>query len=429
MALIRCAECGRHFSEKAAACPTCGAPLSAETGSPQMPMGASTQAPSGVVKKGSPGATIFLGLVLSCFGLWVTAKLGDYGFPAAVIGLLACVGAVVLAVKTPKYRKVFGVGALACVLVALFGMAEGSSRATAQRQKEAEQKRLAQQKAEHDELATKLGAAEPTEAYDLCVRVSSLGGIPTDSNGRCGRAYLDTGRRLADAGRLPEAREALKQALSLAPADNEARTALARVSTTVAMQRGEEHLRGSKTAKDASSAVQLAQAAQGDLQEALQLDSSDERLRALSKRVQVQLAQARGAQAAEEAGKQREARKAAEKREAALYVKESCNRLADAFGTSSRLSELQKEEMWKQYEGKMFNWTMEFVDADSETFGSGVVAHWKCQQSESFVSDVMLSYPANARGSVLQLQKGSFYKIKGRLKHTSTLMGLTGEAL
>jgi hypothetical protein len=279
-------------------------------------------------------------------------------------------------------------------------------------------------------VSAKLANAAPSESYDLCVRVATLGGIPTESTERCATAYFEAGRRLAtDERTLTEGRDALRQAVSLLPANKDARAALTNVTIALALQRGKLHLLEMKQAKDRSVAIQAAQLVQTDLQEALKLEPDRQELKDMNAKVVTWLSQAKASQKKDDERKRGQEEAAAEKRDAALYLKESCNRLAGMFGTGSSLSELQKEELWKQYEGKMFNWTMEFVDADSETFGDGVVAHWKCQDSDSFVSDLLITYPAGARASVLQLHKGAFYKIKGRLKRTSTLLGLSGQPL
>ena len=91
------------------------------------------------------------------------------------------------------------------------------------------------------------------------------------------------------------------------------------------------------------------------------------------------------------------------------------------------MSEVQKADLWKEYEGKLFSWTMEFVEADSGIFGKGFVVQWKCQNSASLILDVFMRYPESAREVVRQFRKGHLYKIQGRLTRTSTLFGLTAE--
>ncbi len=112
----------------------------------------------------------------------------------------------------------------------------------------------------------------------------------------------------------------------------------------------------------------------------------------------------------------------------ARSVKESCSQLSRTFGPDSNLSELQKEEAWKGYDGKEFTWKLEVVDVDNEAFGSGFTVQYKCAtNSPSLISDLLMTYPKRDRNFVMSLKKGYAYDIEGRLKRSSTLLGLTAE--
>ena len=111
------------------------------------------------------------------------------------------------------------------------------------------------------------------------------------------------------------------------------------------------------------------------------------------------------------------------------YVKESCLKLANTFGTGSKLSELQKEELWKQYKDENFQWELEISDVRSGML-SGFRVQAKCSpESPSIVSDVQISYDNDAKSLVMQLQKGSVYKLRGKLTHTSTLLGMMADGI
>jgi hypothetical protein len=108
-------------------------------------------------------------------------------------------------------------------------------------------------------------------------------------------------------------------------------------------------------------------------------------------------------------------------------VGESCLELAAKFGTSSKLSDLQKEEAWKQYRGRPFSWQLSVTEVSSDMLG-GFTVQYKCSpQSPSLIQDIQLKYQDSAKGFVMNLQKGQSYQIKGKLGASSTLFGMTGD--
>lgn len=68
MALIQCSECGREVSDKAAACPGCGAPIAAPAASPA-PAAPAVQQVQIVRQPKSRGVYIILGLLLGLLGI------------------------------------------------------------------------------------------------------------------------------------------------------------------------------------------------------------------------------------------------------------------------------------------------------------------------------------------------------------------------
>jgi hypothetical protein len=110
-------------------------------------------------------------------------------------------------------------------------------------------------------------------------------------------------------------------------------------------------------------------------------------------------------------------------------ITETCLQVASKFDDSSKLSELQKTELWKSYEGREFVWSIAMVDVDEAPFGAGYISHWKCQGSRAFLSDILISSGPGWRANLLAMKKGELWEIHGRFKRTSSLFGLSAEML
>lgn len=110
------------------------------------------------------------------------------------------------------------------------------------------------------------------------------------------------------------------------------------------------------------------------------------------------------------------------------YINDSCRSVSDLFDAQSNLTDLQKDEIWSSnFANKHFKWDMEIVEVSKGTFG-GYTVQFKCSNSRSFVQDVLLEYPEEAKSIVMGLQKDKIYKITGKLERQSTLLGIAGEA-
>ncbi len=111
------------------------------------------------------------------------------------------------------------------------------------------------------------------------------------------------------------------------------------------------------------------------------------------------------------------------------FIKESCYELARVFGPSSKLSELQKDEKWKQFKGKPFEWKLQVVEVSAGLLG-GYTVQFKCgTRSDSLIQDLQMQYPADAKSLVMQYEKDSVYKVRGRLARTGTLLGMSADPL
>jgi hypothetical protein len=55
---------------------------------------------------------------------------------------------------------------------------------------------------------------------------------------------------------------------------------------------------------------------------------------------------------------------------------------------------------------------------------------YKCSpRSPSLIQDIQIDYPESAKDYVMRLTKGSSYEVKGKLGMSSTLLGMSGDAL
>jgi|GEM_PF-3013528 len=110
-----------------------------------------------------------------------------------------------------------------------------------------------------------------------------------------------------------------------------------------------------------------------------------------------------------------------------VFLTETCSEMSRQFGPQSKLSDLQKEELWKQYRGKAFKWSLKVTEVSSDLLG-GFTVQYKCGvDSPSLIQDVQVKYEDSRKSAVMGLMKGSTYEIKGRLKMSSSLLGMTAD--
>ncbi|MCA1807396.1 MAG: sel1 repeat family protein [Actinobacteria bacterium] len=112
------------------------------------------------------------------------------------------------------------------------------------------------------------------------------------------------------------------------------------------------------------------------------------------------------------------------------FVSDSCFDLSTKFGVESKLSEVQKDEAWKGYRGKAFDWQLKIVDVSALPVVGGFLVQAKCSpRSPSLIADLQLKYGSDVKPFVMQLQVGSSIKLQGTFTETSTLFGLTADGL
>lgn len=114
---------------------------------------------------------------------------------------------------------------------------------------------------------------------------------------------------------------------------------------------------------------------------------------------------------------------------ARTYVTESCFDLSTKFGAGSKMSDLQKEELWKDYKGKAFKWNLKVTEVSSGMLG-GFNVQFKCApKSPSFIQDVQVAYDKSDKAVVMGYNKDEVYEVEGELKLSMSLLGMTADAI
>jgi hypothetical protein len=83
------------------------------------------------------------------------------------------------------------------------------------------------------------------------------------------------------------------------------------------------------------------------------------------------------------------------------------------FGSTSSLTDIQKEEEWKKYEGKIVKWEGSVVDVD-KMLGSYQVTFK--HKPYTFTYDVLVTYDKSMKDKLMTIQKGDYVTYTGKLK-------------
>jgi hypothetical protein len=333
------------------------------------------------------------------------------------------------------------IGAVGCVLMTFIAL--GSTRAATAKTEAAQAARTDAQ-AKQQEVATRLAAlpaaAPAAEVLALCETMDSLGTMPAAHGERCGDAFAAAGRAAHASGNAAEGARLLGMAVraTLSPkqevvalhakakadADRIAAKAKAeadRQQLAALLKEAQGSLKEAQAklaAADLPAASTAATTARQKTQAAVALSPGDKAAADLAAKLDVVFAKLDKAQKAEAAAKRREG-----------YIKESCAQVSRKFGPGSPLSDLQKEEAWKQYKGKGFAWELEVVEVSEGMLG-GYVLQFKCaHNSPSLIQDLQMSLPSSAKDFAMQFRKGYIYEIEGRLNTTSTLLGMSADII
>ena len=91
-------------------------------------------------------------------------------------------------------------------------------------------------------------------------------------------------------------------------------------------------------------------------------------------------------------------------------VKGSCSSVVKKFEGASRYSDLQKDEMWKKYDGKVVQWSVFFQNVDKQTFSNDLTVSYNCTTNPYQIAhDLSVDYPESYRESLLSSNKNDRY--------------------
>lgn len=97
----------------------------------------------------------------------------------------------------------------------------------------------------------------------------------------------------------------------------------------------------------------------------------------------------------------------------ANFIAQSCADVLKTFGENSKLSDLQKEELWSKFEDKPFEWNLRVFEVSST--GDDFAVEYGCSAGAKGQT-LVVYYPPESKGAVMKLRKGRVYKVTGRLR-------------
>ena len=92
------------------------------------------------------------------------------------------------------------------------------------------------------------------------------------------------------------------------------------------------------------------------------------------------------------------------------------------FGIKSKLTTLQKKELFKDYKGKWVEWTGQ-VRSSSDSWGSLTMSFR--HQLSTWTSDVTVYFPKSAKNALMQLEEDKWVTYQGKLDDYGELLGHT----
>ncbi len=95
-------------------------------------------------------------------------------------------------------------------------------------------------------------------------------------------------------------------------------------------------------------------------------------------------------------------------------LSQSFEEVDDIFGADSKLTDLQKDELWKDYEGKYVTWTGELTYLKEGLGGGGISAGFR-HKPGTLTYDVLVSFPNTLRGKLLNYTEGQVLTYTGKL--------------
>lgn len=107
------------------------------------------------------------------------------------------------------------------------------------------------------------------------------------------------------------------------------------------------------------------------------------------------------------------------------YVEDDCAAVANAFSVHSKLTDLQKNKLWREaYAGRWVRWTVAVNTVDEAMLGGGYQLQFKCSP-RSLVMDGHADLGADQGERLLKISKGDQVQIEGRLKDHGDFLGLS----
>lgn len=104
------------------------------------------------------------------------------------------------------------------------------------------------------------------------------------------------------------------------------------------------------------------------------------------------------------------------------FLSESCAEVAQKFDASGKMTDLQKKSVWERYDKQHVKWSGT-VKSVSETFGS-LSVQIKCR-SQTFGSDVIVSFDDQWKNDLLQLKEGQKLTFTAELRDYNQLLGIS----
>ena len=96
------------------------------------------------------------------------------------------------------------------------------------------------------------------------------------------------------------------------------------------------------------------------------------------------------------------------------------NEVYNKFGAESSLTELQKDEGWKEYRGKCVEWNGRLAYLDQGFFG-GISVGFK-HLSHTLTYDVLVSAPEEEKANLMTWNQGSKYTYRATLKNYGVIL-------
>lgn len=107
------------------------------------------------------------------------------------------------------------------------------------------------------------------------------------------------------------------------------------------------------------------------------------------------------------------------------YITGTCASIANGFSNNTRLTQLQREEAWRQFEGKWIRWEATVNLIDRSAFG-GIQLQFKCSPN-SLMLDGHARFSETQLSKLMQFRQGDVIRFEGRLADWGQFTGISIE--